>query len=102
MKSIKELNEENEKTEVYFETIDIEPIKYIPFNMILGDRIDYCDKVVSGRGGQLLKANRQSTPGLYLKVKCSKTGLKGKLFWKHSLKNIIARIEWEDGVIKRY
>ena len=102
MKTIKEQNIENEKIKVGIFNLDMEPIKYIPFNMIIGFSTDNTIKVESGRGGELLKVTRQSSPGLHMKVKCSKTKIKGKLFWKHALKNTISRIEWEDGVIEKY
>ena len=98
MKSINTLNAENEKTKVYCQTIDMD-VRWIPFNETL---FDSGEKVLSGRGGELLKKSWQLFPGMGLEVKCSNAELTGKLYWKHSAKGIIDRIEWDDGVIKKY
>lgn len=99
MKTIKQQNKENEKTEVHF-SIFKEEVRWMPFNdCILSSRVE---AIESGRGGELLKKSAQQFPGLYLVVQCAKTKLKGKLYWKHAVKNIIDRIEWGDGVIKKY
>ncbi len=102
MKTIKQQNKQNEKTEVYCSTYKIES-EWIPFNQILSI-IDVAevDKLDSGRGGELLRATYNMFPGKVIDVKCSKTNLKGRLYWSWAMKEIIGRIEWEDGVIKKY
>ena len=100
MKSIKNHNEEMDKTEVYMFTYK-EEVKWLPFNHS-GVPYLLSDKVESGRGGELLKKSVQQFPGLFIEVKCSEIGLEGKLYWKNALKNIIGRIEWDDGVVNKY
>ncbi len=104
MKSIAELNAENEKTEVTcsnvmsFESIPI-TVRWIPFNETL---FNSGAKIGSGRGGELLKKSRYFGAESSLDVKCSKTELHGRLYWKYAAKGTIDRIEWEDGVITKY
>jgi len=98
MKSINTLNEENEKTEIHCVDIDM-AVRWISFNDTI---FTSGEKVMSGRGGELLKKSWQFLSGIYLEVKCSKTELTGKLYWKHLGKGIIDRIAWDDGVIKKY
>ena len=91
------MNEENEKTEVniYYYT---EENRWVDF---LNDLSGYHKVLSSGRGGRLLR--RQYTtwrnPDV---VKCSKTELTGIVYYKHRVKGIIDRIEWEDGVTNKY
>ncbi len=102
MKSISELNEENEKTEILVSpSLPLEdPIEWVDFLSDCG-AIDV-EIISSGRGGKLLRATRQTSLGYCLLVKCSETKLFGKLYWKWALKGIIDRIEWYDGVINKY
>ena len=103
MKTIKQLNEDNEKTEVHLRTFHVPEEEWVSFEQVLDLGFVECEKIDSGRGGELLKNRNQFfSSGHYQKVKCSKTGLKGKAYWKHAIRGIIDRIEWEDGVIKKY
>ena len=90
MKTIGEMNVENEKTEVYCTSVYIWD-KWTPFTQV--GRCEY-EKIDSGRGGELLRNVGQFyNSGRYCEVKCSKTDLKGKAYWRHTLKGIIDRIE---------
>lgn len=96
MKSIKELNELNEKTEVKMFCMTL------PFEQVWEDFDFLGDEIASGRGGALLRARYNQSPGEYITVKCTKTDLKGRLYWRNPVRGTIDRIEWEDGVMKEY